>query len=137
MNQRLSLLLLVAFVSAGVFIFGLAAQRWRWVILALAGFLALVAVTFSAFGPASALVLGLVGGITLALFAWSYFQRESGRSALRAWRAESEDPLRCERCGQAAPRDRGARSLSQVIWGGWTCPYCGAELDSDGYEKIR
>src|SRR5262249_45445286 len=40
----------------------------------------------------------------------------------------------CPRCGTALPRMHEPRSLRQAIWGGWTCPVCGAGVDKWGRE---
>ena len=40
----------------------------------------------------------------------------------------------CPRCGRAMPRVRRPRNLRQVLWGGWTCPDCGCEMDKYGKE---
>lgn len=40
----------------------------------------------------------------------------------------------CPRCGTQMPRLRKPDSLQQALWGGWTCPNCGAKLDKYGRE---
>ena len=38
----------------------------------------------------------------------------------------------CPKCGYKLPRFRKPSSGKQAMWGGWTCPSCGAELDRHG-----
>jgi hypothetical protein len=42
--------------------------------------------------------------------------------------------LYCPRCKTPPPRGRPPQSVRQEIWGGWTCPVCGAEVDKWGRE---
>ncbi len=41
----------------------------------------------------------------------------------------------CPKCGQGLPRLRVPASLHQLMWGGWTCPNCGCEMDKWGKAK--
>lgn len=41
----------------------------------------------------------------------------------------------CSRCNTSLPKTRPPRSLHQRLWGGWTCPSCGAEIDKWGRER--
>lgn len=41
-------------------------------------------------------------------------------------------PAHCSRCGAQLPSIRKPANLRQVMWGGWTCPACHAELDRRG-----
>ncbi len=41
----------------------------------------------------------------------------------------------CPSCSETMPRVRKPANLQQALWGGWTCPNCGAELDK--YGKVR
>lgn len=38
----------------------------------------------------------------------------------------------CPSCGEAMPKFRVPSSLHQLMWGGWTCAHCGAEMDKWG-----
>lgn len=38
----------------------------------------------------------------------------------------------CGNCGAPAPFGRRLRTFSQMLWGGWTCRECGADLDWRG-----
>ena len=40
----------------------------------------------------------------------------------------------CPRCGTPLPRVRKPQSVRQAMWGGSTCPSCGAEVDKWGRE---
>jgi hypothetical protein len=44
------------------------------------------------------------------------------------------EALSCPRCNAPAPRTRRARTRPRALWGGWTCPGCGAEVDKWGRE---
>ena len=43
----------------------------------------------------------------------------------------------CPRCGEKSPSIRKPMSLRQVLWGGWTCPKCGCEIDKWGREEEK
>ena len=38
----------------------------------------------------------------------------------------------CPKCGQRMPTLRLPTNLHQMMWGGWTCPNCGCEMDKWG-----
>ena len=40
--------------------------------------------------------------------------------------------MNCPSCGIKLPMIRRPKSLRQALWGGWTCPGCGSELDRKG-----
>ena len=42
------------------------------------------------------------------------------------------DAVDCPRCGQRMPTLRMPSGLHQLMWGGWTCPNCGCEMDKWG-----
>ncbi len=44
------------------------------------------------------------------------------------------NPVSCPRCNTPLPSLREPRSLRQAMWGGWTCPVCGAGVDRRGRE---
>jgi hypothetical protein len=39
---------------------------------------------------------------------------------------------RCSACGESMPAFRKPANFKQTLWGGWTCPKCGVELDKWG-----
>src|SRR5437867_873440 len=41
-------------------------------------------------------------------------------------------PGECVKCGEPAPLFRKPANFRQAMWGGWTCKYCGFELDKWG-----
>lgn len=47
------------------------------------------------------------------------------------------DSVSCPRCNTAFPQVRKPRSLRQTMWGGWTCPNCGVDVDKWGREVGR
>jgi hypothetical protein len=66
----------------------------------------------------SALIGGLVGAIA-----------GGGAVLLYALFAPAR---KCPDCGEALPRFRKAANRRQRLWGGWTCPKCGCEVDRKG-----
>ena len=40
--------------------------------------------------------------------------------------------VHCPECNAAMPAVRKPASLSQALWGGWTCPQCGTKMDKWG-----
>jgi hypothetical protein len=42
----------------------------------------------------------------------------------------------CPRCNTALPRVRQPQSIRHALWGGWTCPVCGTEVDNWGREVV-
>jgi hypothetical protein len=42
--------------------------------------------------------------------------------------------VKCPRCGTLAPLVRKPASAGQALWGGFTCPNCGCEVDKWGRE---
>lgn len=40
--------------------------------------------------------------------------------------------ITCPRCGARVPMAQWARSINQVLRGGWTCPACGFQVDRWG-----
>ena len=45
--------------------------------------------------------------------------------------------VHCPDCFARMPGVRFPKSLRQVLWGGWTCPECGCELDKFGKALVR
>jgi hypothetical protein len=41
----------------------------------------------------------------------------------------------CPRCASPLPPIRKATSLSETLWGGWTCEKCGCKVDRYGKER--
>jgi hypothetical protein len=60
-------------------------------------------------------VAGVVGG-GLAVLVYGLLQK----------------PRVCPECGTPAPKVRKPANRRQMLWGGWTCPKCGCELDRRG-----
>jgi hypothetical protein len=44
------------------------------------------------------------------------------------------DSVSCPRCNTVPPKLREPRSRQQSMWGGWTCPSCGLDVDKWGRE---
>jgi len=43
-----------------------------------------------------------------------------------------QKPRPCAECGAPAPKIRKPANRRQTLWGGWTCPECGYEMDRRG-----
>jgi hypothetical protein len=44
----------------------------------------------------------------------------------------------CPSCGQPlGDRKPGSRTITQILWGGWTCPDCGVDVDRHGKIRLR
>jgi hypothetical protein len=41
-------------------------------------------------------------------------------------------PVKCPNCAEPMPTIRKPKNRRQALWGGWTCPKCGCELDRRG-----
>jgi hypothetical protein len=65
------------------------------------------------------LVVGIVNLVLLA--------NPRSRAHLRA-----VTQRKCPNCGQPLPSVRVPKTTGQALWGGWTCPNCGVELDRSG-----
>ena len=55
-----------------------------------------------------------------------------GGLAFMIYRVLSRHHPPCPKCGSQLPRIRKPTSIKQLIWGGWTCPRCGCEIDKRG-----
>jgi hypothetical protein len=44
---------------------------------------------------------------------------------------------KCPDCGMQMPHFRKPASRKQALWGGWTCPQCGCEIDRRGKKVER
>lgn len=42
----------------------------------------------------------------------------------------------CPNCLTPLPKFRRAKSMRQVMWGGWTCAKCGIEIDRKGTKRM-
>jgi hypothetical protein len=70
----------------------------------------------------------LTGLLVLALVLGAY-----GTIAKNNWGINLH-PVSCPICKTPLPRLYESRSLHQAMWGGWTCPVCGAGVDKWGRE---
>ena len=41
----------------------------------------------------------------------------------------------CPKCNTPAPIVRVPKSISEFLWGGWTCKKCGLKMDRNGKER--
>jgi hypothetical protein len=60
---------------------------------------------------------GVVGGLVgVVILVWALLQK----------------PKACPECGTPMPKVRRPANRRQMLWGGWTCPECGCEIDRRG-----
>ena len=90
--------------------------RFAFLALGIAAAIAIVAALADLAGfPASGGAIGgAIGGVIGAMMIAG-----AGRKA-------------CPRCAAELPQYRTPISLKQALWGGWTCPNCGCEIDRQG-----
>jgi len=74
------------------------------------------------------LITGLVGWLCLKSF--SKFWPKSGKMGVNL------EVVACPQCGEIVPKIRKPANTKQLLWGGWTCSNCGAEMDKYG-TKIK
>jgi hypothetical protein len=72
-------------------------------------------------------IVGLIILIIVAGFIWQQ-TKAKGRWGLSTFRQN------CPRCGAPLPLIRKPTSVSEGMWGGWTCPQCGCKVDKYGRE---
>jgi hypothetical protein len=134
--------ILIALIALALFILSVRAFKLLSWITIVGGFIAIVAAGVYWQGFPEGLIGGLIMGTVFAVLVWWRFKKayEDAQKA-QAWRiARSrriKHPIVCARCGWKLPYVRIPRSFRQLIWGGWTCSNCGAELDYSGKEIIR
>ena len=73
---------------------------------------------------------GLTGGAVIGVFAGLAAGVAGGLAVL--FFALLQKPKACPQCGTPAPMVRTPANRRQMLWGGWTCPKCGCELDRRG-----
>jgi hypothetical protein len=75
------------------------------------------------------IVLGLmVFGIVFIVSFVVASRQPSGKSDLDI----NTKSVNCPKCGERMRSLRTPASLRQAMWGGWTCPKCGCEMDKWG-----
>ena len=42
------------------------------------------------------------------------------------------EEVHCPKCNERMPAMRIPEGLHQILWGGWTCPRCGCQMDKWG-----
>jgi transposase-like protein len=60
-----------------------------------------------------------------------------GAAAVLLMLAMSRKPVKCPTCGREQGAARVPRTMEQVMWGGFTCHGCGAEMDAKGRLKAK
>jgi hypothetical protein len=68
-------------------------------------------------------IIGAVVGVAVGLLVlvWTLLQK----------------PKTCAECGAPAPKVRKPANRRQMLWGGWTCPECGTEMDRRGRKVAK
>jgi len=77
--------------------------------------------------PASVLI-GMTAALFIGLALIVY-----GSIAKNDW-GVNFDPVKCPRCSSSLNYARAPKSRKQALWGGYTCPKCGCEIDKWGRE---
>jgi hypothetical protein len=75
--------------------------------------------------------LGITGVIYWAIpvaLGWFYLGYIWSRTSVLT----TNPTILCPCCKLPLPAKRKPTSLSQTLWGGWTCSNCGCEIDKDG-----
>ena len=94
---------------------------WRWAVL----FLVIVAIPLPlpyAVRILTVLLPILAVGLVLVIY---------GTVRKNTWGVNLK-PVNCPRCNLPMPQRRKPKSVSQAMWGGWTCEQCGCEVDKWG-----
>lgn len=60
-----------------------------------------------------------------------------GGIAFLIYKKTAAAPKHCPQCNNELPRVRVPTSLSEALWGGWTCEKCGTEIKVDFYGNIK
>jgi hypothetical protein len=77
--------------------------------------------------------MGLLAGSLIASLLIGLLLIAHGSIARTRW-GINPDPVICPRCNTALSYIRRPQSLQQSLWGGYTCPNCGCEVDKWGRE---
>ena len=76
-------------------------------------------------GIVAGVIGGLIGGLLGPFLVWRVWPRHD------KW-GINVNPVNCPRCNQLMPVIRIPANRRQLLWGGWTCPNCGCEMDKYG-----
>ena len=71
-------------------------------------------------------IIGICVGVLLAIVVMRKFWPAHGKMGMNFKK------VNCPQCQTPMPRTRAPKSLRQTLWGGWTCPQCGCEMDKYG-----
>jgi hypothetical protein len=75
-------------------------------------------------------VIGISALIVILGAIWLLMRRDTARQQGK-WGVNLKR-VACSGCGTAMPPVRELANWRQALWGGWTCPECGIELDKWG-----
>ena len=128
-------------IVIGIIVLILLAPKLMWWILIVGGSLCIVAAAVYKQGIPDGLAGGLFLAGIFALLSWFRYKKvardqQRGRAIMATWLNHPKYPVICERCGAKLSKFLFPRTFTQLMWGGWTCPSCGAELDGRGKQKI-
>jgi hypothetical protein len=71
--------------------------------------------------------------LALNLVLWPIAGYRFGQSMWSRWGINT---VNCPRCNRLMPTIRKPKSMSQAMWGGWTCEQCGCVMDRWGHETM-
>ena len=75
--------------------------------------------------------LAVIAGLGIGSLAWGIVAGAAVVAAVMAMAGRIR-PVPCPRCTTPMPTFRRPASVKQALWGGWTCPTCGCEMDRSG-----
>ena len=110
-------------------------------ILAIGGFLLIAAPIPDREETFSSLIGRLIFAGIVAFLVW-FRMKKAADEAANAWESfpssfnrlfnRTKISYDCPQCKSPLPHRRFPTSLTQFLWGGWTCKQCGCEVDSSG-----
>jgi hypothetical protein len=74
----------------------------------------------------AAFLLAIGTLVWLLKMIWDHTKRKAGFWGINF------GPVNCPKCGRRTPLVRKPTSVTQALWGGWTCSQCGTEMDKWG-----
>ena len=84
----------------------------------------------------SLLSLAVIAGLGIGSLAWGIGSVVTGATVVAVVLTITGriHPISCPRCTAMMPALRWPTSLKQALWGGWTCPSCGCDMNRSGHD---